>query len=131
MVLAAGFGTRLGRPKATVECGGITLAARAVMRLRTAGCETVVGVVGPGYRYWRGVTDFFDIVVVNERPEAGQGVSVVLGVQRARHASGVVLMPVDTALVTSATIAVLLNRYGTGNFHVVKPVFMAGVDTPW
>jgi CTP:molybdopterin cytidylyltransferase MocA len=46
MLLAAGDGTRLGQPKATVELGGMTLAERGVALLRDGGADPVLVVTG-------------------------------------------------------------------------------------
>jgi CTP:molybdopterin cytidylyltransferase MocA len=46
LVLAAGEGRRLGRPKALVEVGGELLVERAVQVLREGGCEPVAVVLG-------------------------------------------------------------------------------------
>jgi CTP:molybdopterin cytidylyltransferase MocA len=46
VLLAAGGGTRLGRPKALVELGGRSLLARGVGTLSDAGCRPVVVVLG-------------------------------------------------------------------------------------
>jgi CTP:molybdopterin cytidylyltransferase MocA len=46
MLLAAGGGTRLGQPKATVELGGLTLAERGVRLLRAGGVDPVLVVTG-------------------------------------------------------------------------------------
>jgi CTP:molybdopterin cytidylyltransferase MocA len=46
ILLAAGDGTRLGQPKATVELGGLTLAERGVRLLADGGAEPVLVVTG-------------------------------------------------------------------------------------
>lgn len=46
ILLAAGEGTRLGRPKALVELGGQTLAERGVTLLRDGGADPVLVVTG-------------------------------------------------------------------------------------
>src|ERR1700744_5624347 len=46
ILLAAGGGSRLGQPKATVEFGGQTLAERGVALLRDGGADLVVVVTG-------------------------------------------------------------------------------------
>ena len=46
ILLAAGDGTRLGQPKATVKLGGMTLAERGVGLLRTGGADPVLVVTG-------------------------------------------------------------------------------------
>lgn len=46
LLLAAGQGSRLGRPKALVEVGGMSLAARGAALLRHGGADCVVMVTG-------------------------------------------------------------------------------------
>ena len=46
ILLAAGDGTRLGQPKATVELGGLTLAERGVRLLRDGGADPLLVVTG-------------------------------------------------------------------------------------
>jgi nicotine blue oxidoreductase len=46
ILLAAGDGTRLGQPKATVRLGGATLAERGVRLLRDGGADPVLVVTG-------------------------------------------------------------------------------------
>lgn len=46
LVLAAGAGSRFGRPKAAVEIGGEPLAVRAARALADGGCDPVVVVLG-------------------------------------------------------------------------------------
>ena len=46
LLLAAGQGSRLGRPKALVEIGGMTLAERGVAILRAGGADPIVMVTG-------------------------------------------------------------------------------------
>lgn len=46
IVLAGGQGTRMGRPKASVELAGRTLAYRAADMLRAVGCDPVLTVEG-------------------------------------------------------------------------------------
>lgn len=46
ILLAAGDGTRLGQPKATVKLGGLTLAERGVRLLRDGGADPVLVVTG-------------------------------------------------------------------------------------
>jgi len=46
LLLAAGRGSRLGRPKALVEIGGVSLAERGVRLLRDGGADPIVMVTG-------------------------------------------------------------------------------------
>jgi CTP:molybdopterin cytidylyltransferase MocA len=64
LLLAAGEGRRLGRPKATVEIGGVRLVDRGAATLRAGGCDPLIVVTGAEpvevsgavvahNRYWR------------------------------------------------------------------------------
>jgi len=121
VVLAAGFGTRLGRPKATLECNGATLSERAASILRRAGCDTVIIVVGPSHQYWR--IEGFDHKILNPTPEKGQGLSVVLGTAASPDDALAVILPVDSALVSVTTVKTLLDQHDGTDDLVVKPVF--------
>jgi CTP:molybdopterin cytidylyltransferase MocA len=46
VLLAAGEGSRFGRPKALIELGGMTLAERGVAMLRAGGADSVLVVIG-------------------------------------------------------------------------------------
>lgn len=88
-VLAAGAGSRLGRPKAEVPLGGRRLVDRAVDVLRAAGCTPVVAVVRAGVEVPGAVT------VVNHEPERGMRSSLALAVTAAVDADALALLLVD------------------------------------
>jgi nicotine blue oxidoreductase len=95
MLLAAGDGTRLGQPKATVELGGMTLAERGVRLLGDGGAGPVLVVTGavpveiPG-----------TIAVPNPDWASGMGSSLAAGL-RALTAGGQEL-PADLGAVVIA-----------------------------
>ena len=74
ILLAAGGGSRLGRPKALVEIGGQTLAARGAGLLRSGGADPIVVVTGAAPADVPGVT-----VVPNPHWRSGMGSSLVAG----------------------------------------------------
>jgi CTP:molybdopterin cytidylyltransferase MocA len=96
VLLAAGDGTRLGQPKATVELNGGTLAERGVALLRAGGADPVLVVTGavpveiPGTR-----------TVHNPDWPSGMGSSLAAAL-RALDAGGA---PDDLADVSAAVIA--------------------------
>ncbi|HRW36165.1 MAG TPA: nucleotidyltransferase family protein [Aquihabitans sp.] len=84
VVLAAGGGTRFGRPKAAVEVGGETLAVRSARAARRGGCDEVVVVVGP-------VSvdlDPTDQVIRNDGWASGVGGSLTAGLDAAADLGG-------------------------------------------
>jgi CTP:molybdopterin cytidylyltransferase MocA len=99
ILLAAGDGTRLGQPKATVELGGMTLAERGVGLLRTGGADPVLVVTGAVGVAIPGVT-----AVHNPDWLSGMGSSLAAGLRAlAGGGDGEPVPGADT--VTAAVIA--------------------------
>jgi CTP:molybdopterin cytidylyltransferase MocA len=97
IVLAAGAGTRLGRPKAELIMAGERLLDRAVRVLREGGCSEVVAVVRPGVELSGA------IVVVNPEPDRGMGSSLRLGLGAASGERAAVVL-VDTPGLTADAV---------------------------
>src|SRR6516165_8357289 len=76
ILLAAGEGSRLGRPKALVELGGQTLAERGVRLLRDGGAEPVLVVTGAVPVQVHGAR-----TVYNPDWRAGMGTSLAAGLR--------------------------------------------------
>lgn len=76
ILLAAGEGTRLGRPKALVELGGLTFAERGVALLRDGGADPVLVVTGAVPVALPGV-----LTVHNRDWTTGMGSSLATGLQ--------------------------------------------------
>ena len=94
LILAAGAGRRLGRPKALVELGGRTLLQRAADLAAAAGCGPVVAVLRPGVP--PAAVPVGVEAVVNPDPDAGMSGSLRLGLLRLIAAAPA---EVDTAVV--------------------------------
>lgn len=76
LVLAAGGGTRFGRPKALIEFDGRSLLDRAVATLHTGGCRQVLAVLGAGAEQALAAATEAFTPVLNRR--WGQGLSTSL-----------------------------------------------------
>lgn len=121
LVLAAGAGHRMGRPKADLVVDGERLVDRAVRVLRAGGCAEVVAVVRAGSVAPDGARP-----VVNPDPERGMGSSLRLALSAAAGDRAVILL-VDTpevgvdairaVLAVDAPVAVA--RYGARRGHPV------------
>jgi nicotine blue oxidoreductase len=114
ILLAAGGGSRLGRPKALVEFGGQTLAARGVDLLRTGGADPIVVVTGavpvdlPGAR-----------IVPNPHWRTGMGSSLIAGLSAVRETPpgtcrAAVIALADQPLVGAASVRRLIAAHATG-----------------
>lgn len=102
LVLAAGGGRRMGRPKAPIEFGGRRLVDRAVEVLQAGGCDPVVVVTGA----WDGEVPGA-ATVRNPDWERGLGSSLSLGLRflaESTDAEAAVVLPVDLVGVTVAAV---------------------------
>lgn len=114
LLLAAGEGRRLGRPKALVPIDGETLADRAVRTLRDGGCAPIVAVSGAVALDLPGVT-----VVHNPDWASGMASSLAVGLAAFAGAAGtgvtaVVIALVDQPLVTAEIVRRLRESHAAG-----------------
>jgi CTP:molybdopterin cytidylyltransferase MocA len=110
LLLAAGEGSRLGRPKATLELDGERLVDRGVRMLRDGGCSPVVVVAGAAQIEVIGA-----VVVPNPDWRDGMGSSLRAGLAALPPGcpSAVVAL-VDQPLVTAAAVGRLIAAYEEG-----------------
>ncbi|CNE61404.1 putative MobA-like protein [Mycobacterium tuberculosis] len=110
LLLAAGEGRRLGRPKATLELDGERLVDRGVRTLRDGGCSPVLVVAGAAQIEVIGA-----VVVPNPGWRDGMGSSLRAGLAALPPACpAVVIALVDQPLVTPAAVARLVAAYAAG-----------------
>jgi len=113
-VLAAGAGTRFGRPKAEVELAGERLVDRAVAVLRAAGGSPVLAVV-------RGGTSVPGAVVIeNPDPDRGQRSSLELAVAAAGDADALAVLLVDLPGIGAGAVAAVCGAWRPGRIAVAR-----------
>jgi nicotine blue oxidoreductase len=110
VLLAAGNGSRLGRPKALVEIGGEPLAQRGAAMLRGGGAAPVVVVTGAVAVDLPGV-----LAVHNPHWPSGMGSSLAAGLATVPDSCGAaVIALVDQPLVGAAAVERLISAYRAG-----------------
>jgi CTP:molybdopterin cytidylyltransferase MocA len=109
IVLAAGAGSRLGRPKADVLLGGQRLVDRAVGTLRAGGCTEVLAVLRPGQAAAAGAR-----TVVNPDPDSGMGSSLRCALAEAADSEACVVLLADLVDVRPDEVAAVIERYRAG-----------------
>jgi CTP:molybdopterin cytidylyltransferase MocA len=110
ILLAAGSGSRLGRPKALVEIGGEPLARRGVALLREGGAAPVVVVTGAVAVDLPGV-----LAVHNPDWPTGMGSSLAAGLATVPDScEAAVIALVDQPLVASEAVRRLIAAYRAG-----------------
>jgi CTP:molybdopterin cytidylyltransferase MocA len=119
ILLAAGAGSRLGRPKALVEIGGQTLAARGAGLLRRGGADPIVVVGGAAPVDLPGVT-----LVHNPHWRTGMGSSLMAGLTAVSDlppdgCRAVVIALADQPLVGAESVRRLIAAHAAGATVVV------------
>jgi nicotine blue oxidoreductase len=110
VLLAAGEGRRLGRPKALVEVAGETLAERGVRLLRDGGASPVVVVTGAA-----AVTPGGAAVVHNPDWRTGMGSSLATGLRALpADATAAVIALADQPLVGTEAVRRLIAAHQAG-----------------
>jgi CTP:molybdopterin cytidylyltransferase MocA len=110
ILLAAGQGSRLGRPKALVELGGESLARRGVRLLHDGGAAPIVVVTGAVAVDLPGV-----LVVHNPDWRTGMGSSLIAGLATVPEGSGAAVVAlVDQPLVGPEAVRRLIAAYAVG-----------------
>jgi CTP:molybdopterin cytidylyltransferase MocA len=116
ILLAAGEGSRLGRPKALVELGGQTLAERGVALLRAGGTDPVLVVTGAVPVSLAGVH-----TVHNPHWRSGMGSSLAAGLSAlaSTDRDAAVIALADQPLVGAEAVRRLIAAYEAGASVVV------------
>jgi CTP:molybdopterin cytidylyltransferase MocA len=110
VLLAAGAGSRLGRPKALVEVAGVRLVDRGTRVLRAGGADPVVVVTGAAPVEVPGV-----IAVANPDWASGMGSSLAAGLRAVPDGcAAAVVALVDQPLVGAAAVARLIGACAAG-----------------
>ena len=126
LILAAGSGSRMGRPKATLEINGERLVDRAVTIFHEAGIKNVYVVLGAWQGYVPGAH-----VLINHDWESGMGSSLVTGLKSISENpenTDVVISLVDLPGMTAAAIRkiseasqeIAVGQFGGKSGHPVK-----------
>ena len=112
VLLAAGEGSRFGRPKALVELNGQTLAERGVALLRAGGADPILVVTGAAPVELSGTRS-----VYNPEWRTGMGSSLRTALRALTDTTGVgavVVALADQPLVGAAAVARLIAAYRDG-----------------
>jgi molybdenum cofactor cytidylyltransferase len=113
VVLAAGFSARLGQPKALARIRGLSVLHRTIGTLLPFRAASSIIVVIPrrAVRYTLGFPRRGVAFVANADRATGLASSVRLGLRRARHSAGILLLPVDLVDLKRRDIARLITRW--------------------
>lgn len=127
IVLAAGKGERMGRPKALVDWHGKTFLEHALESLKAAGASPIAVVLDPAAQDFAAAKkiagDAGAVVVENAKPERGMLSSVRHGLTALSGATHAALLPVDHPGIRPATLEALFLHARSAPDRIVVPVF--------
>jgi CTP:molybdopterin cytidylyltransferase MocA len=120
IVLAAGFSSRLGRPKALLRLGGASLLRRTLtLATRVVPAPIILVLPERALRYRVEARGLKMVFAVNRQRSAGLSGSVRQGLRQARQSAAVLLLPVDLAALRERDIARLVGRWRSARRRVV------------
>jgi molybdenum cofactor cytidylyltransferase len=120
VVLAAGFSSRLGRPKALARIRAVSLLRRTLALLAPFAQGQITVVVSRRAARYRLEARGFDVgFAVNCRREEGLSSSVRRGIVKARYSPAVLLLPVDLADLSRTDMRRLLSRWRGSRRRVI------------
>ncbi len=112
VVLAAGFSSRLGRPKSLASIRGLSLLRRTISVLQQLTRRKIIVVVPQrAARIGLELSGYRVSLVANACRSRGLSSSVVLGLRAARYSSATLFLPMDLPDLSRADIARLISRW--------------------
>ena len=111
LILAAGFSSRLGRPKALVRVRAQTLLRRTLELAARAAPNIIVVLPRRTERYRVEARGLKVVFVANPQRALGLSSSVRRGIAKGRYAPALLLLPVDLAALQVRDIARLISRW--------------------
>jgi molybdenum cofactor cytidylyltransferase len=131
VVLAAGFSSRLGQPKALATVRGKNLLNRTIQVLAPFSTTKILVIVpAAAARYRIGLSAAAVTFALNRRRVSGLSSSVRLGIHRSRYSSAVLLLPVDLVHLSKADIGRLIARWRGSRRRVAARRIGPGAGTP-
>jgi molybdenum cofactor cytidylyltransferase len=112
VILAAGFSSRLGRPKALARVREFSLLRRTLtLAARCAAAKIIVVVPRHAARYRSEARGLNVTFIVNPRRAEGLSSSVRRGIAHARYSAALLLLPVDLAALQHRDVDRLISRW--------------------
>jgi molybdenum cofactor cytidylyltransferase len=122
LILAAGKGSRIGKPKLMLEINNKSFISVIVYRVKSTGIDDVVCVVSSETYDWTRKNISCNIVI-NKEPEKGMISSVYFAAVNLKECEGVMIIPVDHPFVEADTYKELIEEFKKNKDSIIKPVF--------
>ena len=123
LILAAGKGKRIGKPKLMLELNGKSFLKIAADILKKAGIQNIFCVVSKESFDWAAGNTEGVSFIINPFPEKGMISSVQIGLKETDKSDGVVIIPVDHPFVNASTVKMIIEAFNNNPDCLIKPVF--------
>jgi molybdenum cofactor cytidylyltransferase len=133
VILAAGFSSRLGQPKALARVRAVSLLRRTLLQVAPLSTLEIIVILPRGAaRYRNEARGLKAAFAVNPRRGDGLSSSVRLGITQARYSPALLLLPVDLAMLQRPDLARLISRWrGARRCVIARRLWKDGVGTPY
>jgi molybdenum cofactor cytidylyltransferase len=131
VILAAGFSSRLGRPKALARVHGLSLLRRTLnLARRFTPAKIIVVLPRRAARVAVEARGLGAVFAVNALRADGLSSSVRRGITQARHSAALLLLPVDLATLQQRDVARLISRWRAAPRRVIARRVERHAGTP-
>jgi molybdenum cofactor cytidylyltransferase len=131
VVLAAGFSSRLGKPKALARVRGSSLLRRTLELVADLKVAQVIAVIPRNAARYRAEGRGLDVAfAANSQRALGLSSSVRCGIAKARYSSALLLLPVDLINLKKRELARLIARWRAAPRCVIARRIGAAAGTP-
>jgi CTP:molybdopterin cytidylyltransferase MocA len=124
LILAAGYGTRIGKPKLMLEKNGESFLSIILKNLQDSPLDKICCITNKDNTEWVN-TNFPDLqTIINANPENGMLSSVYRGVNfKQSNSEGYLIIPVDHPFVKKETYNILVEKFLENPESIIKPYF--------
>jgi len=123
IILAAGSSTRMGRPKALLEIGGLTFLSHILRNHQALGLPVSV-ILGEHQAEIQAAADLSEtVVLINPHPELGPLSSLKICLGSSEENEAVLVHPVDHPLVRLDSLRTLLDSHHASPDRIIVPRF--------
>jgi molybdenum cofactor cytidylyltransferase len=123
LILAAGKGSRIGKPKLMLESGGKSFLNIIADKIKSTGIEKIICVVSENCLQWALENVPGIEYAVNLNPEDGMISSVYYGMKKIGKCDGVMITPVDHPFVEEETYKILIGEFCKNEKIIIKPKY--------
>ncbi|MFA5403338.1 MAG: NTP transferase domain-containing protein [Ignavibacteria bacterium] len=123
LILAAGSGKRIGKPKLMLELEGKSFLNIITEKIKSAGINNIICVVSKSSCKWAKDNVPEIEYAINPNPEDGMISSVFYGMQKINKCDGVMVTPVDHPFVYTGTYKLILNLAEQNPGCIIKPKY--------